>query len=123
MIEEESYFAVFWTRWKVLDVIELEEVFRKEGFAVSRPKWIVPDPFYDFELGGHLTRYEIRVVADSLHALLSSVRAVLFQQNPRTFTLRDDKLYDIVHKVYYRNRRMLPFLPRVEEGIKWRLHL
>jgi len=120
MLEEEPYFAVLWSRWKVWNLEELEETFRRE-FTVTRLKWIVPPKIYDFQFGGHLTRCEIRVDADSLHAFLSSIRAVLYQKTPKTFTSRDDKLYEMI-SIYYRSKRMLPFLPRVESGVKWRLH-
>lgn len=125
MREEEPYFAVLWTRWEVLNLEDLEEAFRKEGFTVTRPRWIVPDEFYDISIpfGAALTRYEIRVNADSLHAFLSSIRAVLYQKEPQTFTRRDDKLYEVTHEIYYRSKRFLPFLPMVEKGVKWRLHL
>lgn len=123
MREEEPYYAVLWSRWKVWNVEELEEIFRKEGFNVTRSRWIVPERFYDWQFGGHLTRYETRVDADSLHALLSSIRAVLYQKTPQTFTRRDDKLYDMTRMVYYPYRRLLPFLPFVEKGVKWRQHL
>ena len=123
MLEKEPYFAVLWSRWKVWNLEDLEETFRKEGFTVTRLKWIVPDVLYDLQIpfGGHLTRCEIRVDAETLHAFLSSIRAVLYQKTPKTFTSRDDKLYEMI-SIYYRSKRMLPFLPRVESGVKWRLH-
>jgi hypothetical protein len=121
MHEAEPYFAVLWSRWKVWNLEDLEETFRKE-FTVTRMRWIIPDSSYDFQFGGHLTRYEIRVDADSLHALLSSVRAVLYQKTPQSFTAQDDKLYGMISEIYYCWKRMLPFLQNVELGKKWRLH-
>ena len=118
---EEPYYAVLWTRWKLWHQQELEEIFRQE-FSVTHYSWPVPERFYDFQFGGHLTRYEIGVKADTLHAMLSSIRAVLYQKEPITFTLRDDRLYNKIISMY-RLKRKLPFLPKVEEGIKWRLHL
>jgi len=117
---EEPYFAVFWSRWSVWDPIELEKAFG-EDYSVERRKWIIPDPMFDFRIGsGYLTRYEIIVRADTLNALLSPVRAVLYQQEPREFTLHDNNLYERIQD-FYRLKRLLPFLPRVEIGARWRL--
>lgn len=120
-VKEEPYYAVFWTRWKVRNLEELEKIFGV-NFLVTRPNWVVPNRLFDWLLGGHFTRYEIWVKADSLHALLSSIRAVLYQKEGQPFTLRDHRLFEMI-SIVYAAKRMLPFLPRVEKGVKWRLNL
>jgi len=118
-VEKEPYFAVLWSRWKIWKLEALEEIFNSD-FIVKRPKRIVPDRLYDFGLGGHLTRYEILVKGDSLHAFLSPIRAVLFQKKPQTFTSDDVKLFQKISNLYP-HKRWLPFLPEIERNVKWHL--
>jgi len=119
-LTEEPYYGVLWTRWRLWTPEQLEGIFGAE-FLVTHYDWPVPPKAYDFHFGGSLTRYEIRVKADTLHALLSSIRAVLYQKEPEPFTERDERLYVMILSIY-RNKRKLPFLPKVEEGVKWRMH-
>lgn len=117
-LEDDAFYSVLWTRWKRWTPNELENVFGAE-YEITHYNWPVPPRALDFLLGGHLTRYEIRVKADTLHALLSSIRAVLYQKEPQRFTERDQRLYAMIRSIY-RNAGILPLLPKVEEGGKWR---
>ncbi|MFB0543640.1 MAG: hypothetical protein ACETVR_02550 [Candidatus Bathyarchaeia archaeon] len=120
-VREEPYYAVLWTRWRIRDLEELEKMFGVD-FLVTRPNWVVPERLYDWILGGHFTRYELWVKADSLHALLYSIRAVLYQKEAQPFTSRDHRLFELISMVYAA-KRMLPFFPKVEKGVKWRQNL
>lgn len=97
--EEQPFYYVRWTWWSQHKPDDL--VSRLEGnFKVSKQLRPDNDDLYLFKLGGFLTRYEIWVEADTLFALLSRIRAFLFQKKRQPFTSKDKRLKDIIFKLY-----------------------
>lgn len=108
----------YYVRFRWLHGINTVEVAEElaEDFTVEAKKTFESDR--DMTLyRGH--REELKVTADSLTALLSSTRAVLYQRKPIPFTARDMRLRVKILELYPRGRvTPLPLLfsdePRFE---------
>jgi len=96
MIDHYYYVRFRWSRGLDFDEIEsdLNETFQVE--QLSRP--------YDvMEMSLHKNdREKLKVWADTLGALMSPFRAVLYQREPAKFTAADMKLRKIILKLYPR---------------------
>ncbi len=97
MVPEHYYYVRFrWSRGLDFDEIEsdLNETFQVE--QLSRPYAVT-------EISLHKNdREKLKVRADTLGALLSPFRAVLYQREPAKFTAADMKLREIILKLYPR---------------------
>jgi hypothetical protein len=101
MSQAEPYQYVRFTWWTRHGPTELVERL-KSDFDVTPPK-LEKDSPYDLSLFKG-QRWETLVKADTLSALLSSSRAVLFQRTRAPFTQRDIELRKIVFLLYPHDR-------------------
>ncbi len=91
--------------WKPLDIDEFTSNFN-DTFKISfRPNLVAEDKIEIFSKD----RREIRVCADTVSALLSPYRAVLYQREPAELTEKDRKLLEVVMETYPRSHNT-PFL-------------
>lgn len=91
--------------WKPLDIDEFASNLG-DAFQVSfRENLIAEDKIEIFSQD----RREIRVCADTVSALISPYRAVLYQREPAKLTEKDRKLLEIVMEAYPRGH-YTPFL-------------
>ena len=104
-VKPKPLYSVRYRWWKPLNMEELASNLA-EKFQVS-PR---PNPVAEgrIEIFGR-DRGEIRVRADTLSALISPYRAILYQREPARLTERDRELLEIVMEAYPK-RHHTPFL-------------
>lgn len=93
------YHQVRVTWWTNHDVDDLAAQL-KSDFEVIRKS--MPKP--RGSLVGELQRVKFLVKADTLYVYLSSIRAIMFQKKAQPFTPKDEKLKEIIFKLYESNR-------------------
>jgi len=95
----QPYHYVRFTWWKNVDLRNVE---RELDAAFSVESIEMPGDDREFSLYKEM-RGELKVRADTLGAILSPVRAVLFQREAMPFTARDVELRRRILKLYPRN--------------------
>jgi len=90
---QESYWDVRWSWLRKHNLDELAARFRLD-FDVTKPEKTKPA----FEQS--ILWEELLVKADNLSALLSALRACLFQKQAQSFTQRDRRLKELVYELY-----------------------
>jgi len=95
------YHYIRFTWWQRHSPTKLVEMLKRD-FAVTPPLLEKDNPYSLSPYKGE--RWEVLVKADTLSALLSAFRAVLFQRTREPFTKRDLELRKIVFSLYPRTR-------------------
>jgi hypothetical protein len=91
------YSSVRWTWWKQYNLKELMEALKAfELTLINRPKSLISPV--------SLTAHILEAKADTLKVWLSPIRAGLFQKEAEELTEKDEKLKEIVFKLYPRWR-------------------
>jgi hypothetical protein len=94
------YYFVRFKWWTRVDLNQLSEEFTNNFIVIKHER-----PSSETELSLHKDqRNELEVKADTLIALLSVYRAVLFQKTVAPFTSKDVMLREKVLELYPRNR-------------------
>ena len=98
----------YYVRFKWWEPVDLQKVI--EEFPDFKTKKIRQNDSKD--ISPHKDeRDEFKVEADTLQAMLSVFRAILYQKETKPFTVRDMELREKVMKIYPRSRPMpLPLL-------------
>ncbi len=103
--KQQCLYKTLYRWWKPLDLDEFASSFR-EVFEISfRPDLVAEEKIDIFSRD----RREMRVCADTVSALLSPYRAVLYQREPSKLTERDRRLLEVIREAYPRGR-YTPFL-------------
>lgn len=92
-----------YVRFKWWRMIDMKEVAAELGAVFSIKKLTMPKDNREISLFKD-TRDEMKVGADTLGAILSPVRAVLFQRETAPFTARDMELRRKILELYPRDR-------------------
>lgn len=92
-----------YVRFKWWRIVDLKEIARELGGLFSIEPLNMPRDDRELSLLKDM-REELRVKADTLGAMLSPVRAVLFQREAAPFTARDMELRRRVLELYPRDR-------------------
>ena len=92
-----------YVRFKWWRIVDLKEVAKEMGGVFSINKLTMPRDDRELSLFKDM-REELKVEADTLGAILSPVRAVLFQREAAPFTARDMDLRRRVLEMYPRDR-------------------
>lgn len=92
-----------YVRFKWWRIVDLKEIARELGGVFSIEPLKMPRNDRELSLLKDM-REELRVKADTLGAMLSPVRAVLFQREAAPFTARDMELRRRVLELYPRDR-------------------
>lgn len=102
MSNERPYSYVRFVWWKSHNLEELARKLQKR-FTLVRPTMLRKNK--QSELAIHRdSRKEIQLKADTLSAILSTHRAVLFQKEKALFTRKDMELREIILDLYPRDR-------------------
>lgn len=109
-------YIVRWTWSKNYDIKKLQKLL-KQDFEVILPSRPVVNELFDIRIGGHLTRDEILIVADSTSAYLSPIRAVIFQKQAIELTSHDVMMIDKVLKLYPQNTSAPFFTQRIQSQL------
>ena len=100
----------FYLRYRWLKPVDFDAVFAElSGYSIEHRPLPIPLPLFDYSFLRD-NRDGYKVTADTLSAFLHPLKAMMFQTEPRAFTIRDLKLREVVLR-HYTMKRATPVTP------------